>query len=174
MADAEDLPYEDGRFDCAGSVFGAMFAPRPDRVAAELFRVVRAGRHRRDGELGARRPLRRDAQGPAQARAAGAGGLPDPADWGNEEIVRERFEGLAARIEAEPRVVPFRWASPEEAWDWLDRNAPTQQADSEALSEEEYEQYREAVLDMFRKHTDESGAVVFDSPYLLVVARKRG
>ena len=34
---------EDDRFDCVASVFGAMFAPRPDRVASELFRVVKPG-----------------------------------------------------------------------------------------------------------------------------------
>jgi ubiquinone/menaquinone biosynthesis C-methylase UbiE len=42
-ADAEDLPFEDGRFDVAASTFGAMFAPRPQVAAAELFRVVRSG-----------------------------------------------------------------------------------------------------------------------------------
>jgi ubiquinone/menaquinone biosynthesis C-methylase UbiE len=42
-ADAEALPFEDGRFDCVGSVFGAMIAPRPRVVAEELFRVVRPG-----------------------------------------------------------------------------------------------------------------------------------
>ena len=41
QADAEDLPFEDGRFDCAGSVFGAFLAPRPEVAARELFRVVR-------------------------------------------------------------------------------------------------------------------------------------
>ncbi len=29
-ADAEDLPFEDARFDCVGSVFGAFIAPRPE------------------------------------------------------------------------------------------------------------------------------------------------
>src|SRR5205823_8797614 len=43
VADAEDLPFEDGRFDCAASVFGAIFAPRPELAAAEMFRVVRPG-----------------------------------------------------------------------------------------------------------------------------------
>src|SRR3954462_7429979 len=43
LADAEELPFEDDRFDCAASVFGAMFAPRPDRVAAEISRVVKPG-----------------------------------------------------------------------------------------------------------------------------------
>ena len=42
-ADVEDLPFEDGRFDCVGSVFGAMIAPRPRVTAEELFRVVRPG-----------------------------------------------------------------------------------------------------------------------------------
>ena len=42
-ADVEALPFEDGRFDCVGSVFGAMIAPRPRVVAEELFRVVRPG-----------------------------------------------------------------------------------------------------------------------------------
>jgi ubiquinone/menaquinone biosynthesis C-methylase UbiE len=42
-ADAEDLPFEDGRFDVVASAFGAMFAPRPELVARELTRVVRPG-----------------------------------------------------------------------------------------------------------------------------------
>ena len=42
-ADAEELPFDDERFDCTASVFGAMFAPRPDRAAEELFRVTRPG-----------------------------------------------------------------------------------------------------------------------------------
>jgi ubiquinone/menaquinone biosynthesis C-methylase UbiE len=36
-ADVEALPFEDGRFDCVGSVFGAMIAPRPRVTAEELF-----------------------------------------------------------------------------------------------------------------------------------------
>src|SRR5258707_3782285 len=37
--DAEDLPCSDGSFDVVVTMFGAIFAPRPDRVAAELLRV---------------------------------------------------------------------------------------------------------------------------------------
>ena len=40
-ADAEELPFANDRFDVVASVFGAMFAPRPERVAAELFPVAR-------------------------------------------------------------------------------------------------------------------------------------
>ena len=38
--DAESLPYRDGQFDAVVSLMGAMFAPRPELVAAELTRVA--------------------------------------------------------------------------------------------------------------------------------------
>ena len=41
--DAEALPYPEGSFDAVVSLVGAMFAPRPERVAAELVRVCRSG-----------------------------------------------------------------------------------------------------------------------------------
>src|SRR6266496_5007660 len=41
--DAEQLPYDDSSFDVVISLVGAMFAPRPERVAAELVRVCRPG-----------------------------------------------------------------------------------------------------------------------------------
>ena len=41
--DAEMLPYADASFDLVVSLIGAMFAPRPERVAAELLRVCRPG-----------------------------------------------------------------------------------------------------------------------------------
>src|SRR5438067_1846144 len=43
VADAEDLPFEDGSFDAVLSTVGVMFTPDPERAAAELVRVVRAG-----------------------------------------------------------------------------------------------------------------------------------
>lgn len=41
--DAEALPYPDGAFDVVSTMFGAMFAPRPEVVAAEMARVLRPG-----------------------------------------------------------------------------------------------------------------------------------
>src|SRR5438105_23450 len=41
--DAEQLPFSDASFDLVASVFGAMFAPQPQRVASELFRVCGSG-----------------------------------------------------------------------------------------------------------------------------------
>jgi len=41
--DAEELPFEDGRFDLVLSAFGIQFAPRHEIVAQELVRVTRPG-----------------------------------------------------------------------------------------------------------------------------------
>ena len=42
-ADAEDLPFPSASFDVVTSLIGAMFAPQPDKVAAEFARVCRSG-----------------------------------------------------------------------------------------------------------------------------------
>lgn len=41
--DAERLPYSDQSFNISVSMFGAMFAPRPELVASELLRVTTNG-----------------------------------------------------------------------------------------------------------------------------------
>src|SRR3954469_16352055 len=41
--DAEALPYPDAAFDVVATIFGAMFAPRPDLTASELVRVAKPG-----------------------------------------------------------------------------------------------------------------------------------
>jgi len=41
--DAEQLPYADASFDAVATMFGAMFAPRPEIVASELARVLKPG-----------------------------------------------------------------------------------------------------------------------------------
>ena len=43
VGDAEALPFPDASFDVVVTMFGAMFAPRPQLVAAELARVCRPG-----------------------------------------------------------------------------------------------------------------------------------
>ncbi len=41
--DAEALPFADGEFDAVVTMFGSMFAPRPELVASESARVLRKG-----------------------------------------------------------------------------------------------------------------------------------
>jgi SAM-dependent methyltransferase len=87
--DAEDLPYPDASFDVVASIYGAMFAPRPERVAAELLRVCRRGgtiamgNWTKEGFIGK--------MFKTFARFIAPPGMPAPVLWGDEGIVRERF-----------------------------------------------------------------------------------
>jgi SAM-dependent methyltransferase len=88
--DAEQLPYEDGVFDVVISMFGAMFAPRPDLVAAELIRVCRPG-----GMI-AMANWTPDGFAAKTFKASARflpppEGIPAPVLWGDEATVRERL-----------------------------------------------------------------------------------
>jgi len=43
LGDATELPFADGQFDAAVSIFGVIFAQPPERAVAEIARVVRPG-----------------------------------------------------------------------------------------------------------------------------------
>jgi len=93
--DAEKLPYDDAAFDVVATMFGAMFAPRPELVAAELVRVCRPGGRiamanwTPEGFIGQMfKTTARHVPPPAT--------MPSPVKWGDEETVRERLrEGVA-------------------------------------------------------------------------------
>ena len=88
---AEELPFDDSRFDVVTTCFGAMFAPNHRRVADELLRVCRPG-----GVVGMINFTPEGAGGDffrllaAYAPALPADALP-PLLWGHEEHVRELF-----------------------------------------------------------------------------------
>lgn len=172
-ADAEQLPFEDGRFECAGSVFGAMIAPRPELVARELFRVVRPGNTvgmvawapgsvaTRIFEIG-----RRYVDVPAE--------LPAPEDWGREDVVRERFGDLANSIEIERRTLPWAGESPAGFIDHLERHGPVQVAMREDMPDDRYAQMRDEMVALMRDLAGGDGPFTLDAEYVLTVARRRG
>jgi SAM-dependent methyltransferase len=171
-ADAEELPFEDDRFDCVGSVFGAMIAPRPERVASEMIRVVRPG-----GTVGmtAWRPgslvpkigeLSRK-----YAPAAPVGPLSE--EWADEETARARFDGLAARLVFEVRTLTSEAGSPEEYMERLCCSSPPLVAAKLAMPPEAYEAMTGEMVEYVRGQSGD-GAVRLESEYVLIVARKRG
>ena len=90
--DAEKLPYSDGNFDVVVSVFGVMFAPRPERVVHELLRVTRPGglialaNWTPEGFIGKMFEIFK-----AHVPQPAIPGIPSPMEWGREGTVRERF-----------------------------------------------------------------------------------
>ena len=95
QGDASDLDgIADDRFDLVVSIFGAMFAPRPDAVAREMVRVTRPG-----GRIVMGNWIPGDPTLVAQILRISSSYTPPPPEgfispmtWGDEGIVRERFE----------------------------------------------------------------------------------
>jgi SAM-dependent methyltransferase len=173
VADVEELPFEDGRFDCAASVFGAMFAPRPEIAAAEMFRVVKPG-----GSVGLDAWTPEGFQGRVFALGNRyvplPGGAPAGTMWGDEDVVRERLGNLASSIQFERRSIRHEWDSPEGFFEFS-RNAGPTVARARALSDEDRTRMKDdllALIDEFNEASD--GRVVIDNEYLITVARKRG
>ena len=92
--DAENLPYEAARFDVVLSMFGAMFAPRPEVVASELLRVCRPGGLIAMGNWTPEGFVGQMFQITARHAPPPPGMLP-PSLWGVEKVVNERLGGKA-------------------------------------------------------------------------------
>lgn len=173
VADAEELPFEDGRFDCVVSVFGAMFAPRPEVAARELFRVTRPG-----NTVGMANWTPESYPGALFALTSRylppPPGMVAPVAWGVEETVRERFAGLAGSVEAERRVVRWSFGSPEEVLLTFEASTGPHIAAREAMGERYPEFRREGIELVERFNSAADSSVEIDCEYLLVVARRRG
>ncbi len=170
-ADAEDLPFEDRTFDRVVTLFSAMDAPRPERVARELFRVVRPGgivvmaNWHPDGFVGAMSRLVQEYAPAPQEDAA------VPTEWGDPEIARERLAPYTDEIRTEVRSTLYAGDSPEEFFLFLERHHGLLVLAPQILGDR-YEQLAQEIRDAiptFNKATD--GSLRIDADFLLVVAR---
>ena len=104
--DAEQLPYADGAFDAVVTMFGAMFAPRPEVVAAEMARVLQQG-----GLLAMANWNPASFTGKmfrvGSKHVPPAPGLMPPSMWGDEATVRGRLEPYFAEIKTELIPIDF-------------------------------------------------------------------
>jgi SAM-dependent methyltransferase len=119
--DAEDLHYPDGAFDVVVSMFGAMFAPRPERVAAELLRVCKPGGTIAMANWTPQSFIAKTTQVTAKM-VPPPPGVPPPVLWGDEATVRKRLGHGCAElscIKRKPQLAyPF---SPKEMVDFFRR-----------------------------------------------------
>ena len=174
VADAEELPFEDDRFDCAASVFGVMFAPRPEVAAREMFRVVKPG-----GTVGLAVWGSYGMQGEVFELLTSYGppqpeGVPPPREWGDEEIAQQRLEPLASSLTMNRRTLRWEFESFDEQWDTYMSAGPGAAA-RRMLPRETIEEARERVREIVDRYNQAGdGRVVVEPEYLEIVARKRG
>ena len=111
--DAESLPYGDAQFDAVISFVGAMFAPRPELVAAELTRVCRPGgmiamaNWTPGGFIGQ--------MFKTIARHIAPSGMPSPVLWGDEATVGQRLSEGIADLKMSRRIFHFDYPFPPDA-----------------------------------------------------------
>jgi ubiquinone/menaquinone biosynthesis C-methylase UbiE len=109
-ADAEVLPFADAQFDVVTSLIGAMFAPRPDLVAAELLRVCNPG-----GTIAMANWTPQGFVGQmfkAVSKFIAPSGMPSPVLWGDETTVRQRFDHVLSDLRLVRRHYTFSYAFP--------------------------------------------------------------
>lgn len=108
--DAEHLPYPDGAFDVVISLIGAMFAPRPEKVASELAQVCRSGGRLHmanwtpDGMVG--RMFKVVAQHVPPPK-----GIEPPVRWGDEATAYDRLKNNFTDIKLARKHYPS-WSYP--------------------------------------------------------------
>ena len=170
--DAEALPFGDATFDRVLSVFGVMFAPFHEVVAAELLRVCRPG-----GTIGLVNWSREGLIGrlfkilSAYSPPPPAGASPPPL-WGDEGHVRSLFSGY--HVESERGVNPFVFPSVEEYMTFFEeRYGPTLKAKERLLADGRWEHARAEMRELYEEmNVATDGSLHIDSEYLVSVIRR--
>ena len=170
--DALSLPFGDGAFDAATSVFGVMFAADPTRAARELVRVVRP---RGTIALASWTPTGfvgemfrvMTAYVPSLVR------VPSPFVWGTEAGLRSLFAGDLAYLQLRRRTFTFRARSPEHFVDMFGQSyGPTVRA-LEAAGPNRF-LLESDLLDLVRQRNRlGDGSVAIPATYLEAIATRR-
>jgi SAM-dependent methyltransferase len=169
--DAEALPYADDSFDVVASIFGAMFAPRPDLVAQELVRVCRPGgtiamaNWTKIGFIGQMFAL--------VSKFIAPPGMRSPVLWGDEATVRERFGAGIADLRMTRVMYRFDYPfSPAGVVDFFRENyGPTNRAFA-ALNPPDQEAFHADLVALWtaKNQSGDANRTVVDAEYLQVVA----
>ena len=168
--DAEALPFDDASFDVVASLIGAMFAPRPELVAHELLRVCRSGgiiamgNWTPEGFVGQ--------MFKTFSKFIAPSGMPSPALWGDEAVVRQRLGHGASDLRLTRSQYTFTYPFPpaEVVEFFRQYYGPTHRAFA-SLEEESAKELREELEALWSSHNRGGDQVtVVPAEYLEVIA----
>ena len=171
VGDAENMPYEDASFDAVITMFGAMFAPRPDVTAGELKRVCRSGgviamaNWTPSGFTGQMFKL-------GSKYLAPPANMPAPVLWGDEATVRERLgDGIAdLKMTARKIMFKFPFSPPEVVEHFRKYFGPTNTVFA-ALDEKQQAALRGDLEQIWTENNQATdGTTAVESDYLEVIA----
>jgi ubiquinone/menaquinone biosynthesis C-methylase UbiE len=185
VGDCAQMPFDDGRFDAAVSVFGVIFARRAEQAAAEIARVVVPGGRvvittwPPRGPMFAAVSLMREAlarlrapEGPAAPAegAAAAERSTAPPNWGDTSGIATLLAHYG-EVEVSEHELAHERTTAEEFQDRWERLHPVWiGARAQLEPAREWLKLREAVIAALRDGGLEDGAT---SPYLLAVLHRR-
>ncbi len=171
VGDAEAMPYADGEFDLVMTMFGAMFAPRPEVAAGELRRVCAPG-----GRIAMANWTPAAFTGQMFKTNAKyvspPPGMPSPVLWGDEETVRQRFSEGIADLQMTKRPIEFTYPfGPAEVVEHFRKYfGPTQKA-FESLDTEKQDALRNDLVQLWTEYNHATdGTTAVTSEYLEVIA----
>lgn len=171
--DAESLPYADSAFDVVVSMYGAMFAPRPELVAAELVRVCKPGGRiamanwTPEGFIGQMFKVTGKHVPPPP-------NMPSPLKWGDEQTVRERLRDKIANLKFARQMCRFKYPFPPDGVVESFRlyYGPTQRA-FDALDTDRQAELRADLERLWAEHNQATdGTTYVEAEYLEVVATR--
>ena len=173
-ADAESLPYDDAQFDVVTSLIGAMFAPRPDRVAAELTRVCRPG-----GTIAMANWTPAGFIGQmfkTISKHIAPSGMPSPVLWGDENVVRDRLHEGIADLKFALRTYHFDYPfPPDEVVDFYRENYGPAARAFASLDASGQKNLRSELVRLWSTHNSSAGNTTrVDAEYLEVIATRGG
>lgn len=170
--DAEALSYPDGSFDTIITMFGAMFAPRPEKVAEELKRVCRSGGRiamanwTPAGFIGKMFKLTASHVPPPD--------MPSPVLWGDEAAASERFAEGISDLQLNRRMITLDFPfSPQETVEFFRvYYGPTQKAFAALDDNEEKQNALRRDLERLWAEYNQSteGKTTIEGEYLEVIA----
>lgn len=170
--DAEKLPYPSASFDAVISMFGVMFAPRPDLATTELLRVCRPG-----GTIALANWTPEGFIEQMFRMIAGyvpPANVPSPLQWGDEAKVRERLRSGCSDLKFTPRMIAFEFPlDPHQLVEfWRLYYGPTNRA-FEALATDSAKQaaLRTDLVNLWASHNEAvNGETRVQSEYMEVIA----
>jgi ubiquinone/menaquinone biosynthesis C-methylase UbiE len=171
--DAQKLPFDDASFDVVLSVFGCMFVPDQRAEAQEIARVLKPGGRiaiaawTPEGNMGSMFIT------VVKHRPPPPEGFQPPILWGNEDHVRELFEGTGVDLDIERTTVKFEADSVEDYLAEMERDLPPI-ANSRALLEPEgkYEALRDDLLKLYTESNESDERWSSSNEFLLITGTK--
>ena len=171
--DAEDLPFEDGRFDRVLSTFGVMLAPRHEVAAAELVRVCRP-----DGVIGLCNPTPEGWAGRFIALLAASLPLqPSTTDppplWGTEPHLERLLGQAGIKLEYERQTMVLPFPSVEEGVVFFETNfGPLELAKRRLAPDGRWEPLRTSVAELMASFNEASEGLRLPIEYLVAIGHK--